>query len=165
MPVRAHVANNPETLSDLLLAAEDRYADAEELLVQCRFDGAVYLLGYAAEIWLKAVCLKLRGAIPTSQVKAALGPLKAFMTLTAPHVAFTNYHDLSYLVECVAALRLSAGRPLPAALETELRTRVGGLHGEWIVDMRYRRVGVTSAEVWAALINAWWLKTNWVHLT
>ena len=61
MPLRSLVKASPETLSDLLLAAEDRYGEAEDLLMHQRFDGSVYLFGYSCEMWMKAACLRLRG--------------------------------------------------------------------------------------------------------
>ena len=166
MPLRSQIKGTPERLSDLILAADDRYVDAEELLLGGRFDAAVYLFGYAAEMWLKAACMNLRGLGPTSLVKAALGPLRSYMAANAPAVAFTDYHDLSFLVECVAHLRTSASRPLPPALEMELRRHlVTGVHAEWIVDMRYRRANVSPNQAWTMLLNVWWLKLNWPSLT
>jgi hypothetical protein len=166
MPLRQTVQLNPETVSDMLLAAEDRYREAEELLVTQEFDGAVYLLGYAAEIWLKAACLNLRGHGPVLPVKAALAPLKKWMATTAPSVVFNDYHDLGFLAECVIRLRDSLGRPLSNTQVTELRMHIAnGLHNEWIVDMRYRRSGLLATDAWAALLQAWWMKTNWISLT
>ncbi|MDB5301392.1 MAG: hypothetical protein JWO87_3055 [Phycisphaerales bacterium] len=166
MPLRNTVKGFPETLSDMLLAADDRYREAEALLVEHEFDGCVYLLGYAAEMWLKAACLRLRGLSATVLVKGALPPLKKWMQSTVPSTTFTDYHDLSYLAECVFQLRLAQGRPLAVPLAVELRTLiVSGLHGEWIVDMRYRRSGLSAADAWSALSQAWWMKNNWLSLT
>jgi hypothetical protein len=166
MPLRAAIKASPETLSDMLLAAEDRYLEAEDLLVQQRFDGCVYLLGYATEMWLKAACLRLRSLGPPTQVKAALAALKSYMKLSAPGVIFSDYHDLAYFAACIAHLRQHLGRPLPLALATELQSRVvNGLYPEWLVDMRYRRSGLTAADAWSALLNAWWVKSNWPSLT
>src|SRR5258708_36523023 len=97
MALRSLVKASPETLSDMLLAAEDRYQEGEDLLVQQRFDGSVYLFGYSCEMWLKAACLRLRGLGPTASVKSALPALKTWMKYKAPAVSFENYHDLSYL--------------------------------------------------------------------
>ena len=166
MPLRNLIRSSPETLSDMLLAAEDRYRDAEELLVQERFDGCVYLLGYASEMWLKSACLRLQSHRPSVQVKAALPPLKSYMKLTAAHVPFTDYHDMAFFAACIAHLRIQQGRALPVAVARELQSRVvNGLHPEWMVDMRYRRCGLTAADAWSALLNAWWVKTNWSSLT
>jgi hypothetical protein len=165
MPLRSFVRASPETLSDLLLAAEDRYLDGEDLLLQQRFDGCVYLFGYAAEMWLKAACILLRGHGPTTGVNGVLPTLKSWMKLNVPHVPFVDYHDLTYFVECAAQLRASQGRPLPFSPQSELRTRIAtGLGAEWIVDMRYRRSALAASDAWNALHNVWWMKTNWTNL-
>jgi hypothetical protein len=166
MPLRNLITASPETLSDMLLAAEDRYQEAEELLMQQRFDGCVYLLGYAAEMWLKAACLRLRSHGLSTRVKAALPALRSYMGLTAPLVPFRDYHDLAFFAESIAHLRRQQGRLLSISLSTELQSRVvNGLYPEWMVDMRYRRCSLTAADAWAALLNAWWVKNNWVSLT
>lgn len=167
MPLRAIIKNSPETLSDVLLAAEDRYLEAEELLVSQRYDGAVYLLGYSVEMWLKASCLRLRGLGPATVVKAALPPLKTWgLTQTVPPIPFGDYHDLSFFAECIIRLRSTQSRPLPPSLMSELQTHVvNGMYAEWIMDMRYRRSAITSSDAWAALSNAWWVKSNWTNLT
>jgi len=166
MPLRDLIKASPESASDMLLAADDRYLEAEELLVQQQFDGCVYLLGYAAEMWLKVACLRLRSIGVNVPVKAALGPLKSWMRQVAPHVAFTDFHDLAYLVTIVEQLRKDQGRPLPLRAIAELQSHIiNGLYQEWIVDMRYRRSALTAADAWTALFNTWWLKQNWPTLT
>lgn len=167
MPLRVIIKNAPETLSDVLLAAEDRYLDAEELLVAQRYDGAVYLLGYAVEMWLKVVCLRLRGIGPVDELKGALPPLKSWGSRQAvPPIPFGDYHDLSFFAECIVRLRSDQHRPLPPLLSSELQAQVvNGLYAERIVDMRYRRSGLTSSDAWTALSNAWWVKCNWISLT
>jgi hypothetical protein len=165
MPLRQLVTSSPENLSDMLLAAEDRYKDAEELLAQDRLDGCVYLLGFAAEMWLKAACMRLRGLGPADPVFAALTALKGFMKQVAPTIPFDGYHDLSFYVGCIRTLRSRQNRPLPGQFELELNTRmVRSLHQEWIVDMRYRRVNVTAPQAWEALEDTWWIKSNWLQL-
>jgi hypothetical protein len=166
MPLRQTIqASSGETLSDMLLAANDRYQDAEELLAQRRYDGCVYLFGLSAEMWLKAVCMRLRGLTPADLVMPALSALKAWMKHNSPTVLWTDYHDLSFFVRSIEALRSDVGRPLVPDLRLELNTRmVAGLHDEWIVDMRYRRSGITDPQAWHLLENAWWIKSNWVQL-
>ncbi|HEY8751239.1 MAG TPA: hypothetical protein VIM11_24860 [Tepidisphaeraceae bacterium] len=165
MPLRNFIKAYPESISDMLVAADDRYQEAEELLLQHKFDGCVYLLGYSAEMWLKVACLRLRSLGPNVQVKAALGPLKSWMRQTAPQVPQADFHDLAFLAAAVAQLRIHQGRPLPLPVATELQSRVvNGLYPEWLVDMRYRRSGLAAVDAWAALVNTWWLKQNWMSL-
>ena len=167
MPLRAHVEANPETLSDFLLAADDRYREAEKLLEAEEYDGCVYLLGYAVEIWLKSSCLRLRKVGPTDRVLDALSALKGVMEMIAPRVPCPKYwrHDLSYFVECMHHLRTRAKRPLSPAVEQELRQQISsGLYEEWAVEMRYRRSALTAFDAWKAFKNARWMKKNWVKL-
>jgi len=166
MPLRSTILATPERLSDFLLAADDRFADAEELLAQQRSDASVYLFGYAAEMWLKATCLRLRGLGPTAPAKAGLTTLKHWMKSAAPAVPFTDYHDLAFYAQAVPTLRSSIGRPLSAVQAAELQARVvNGLYAEWVVDMRYHRVGLTPTEAWTALADTWWVKMNGLSLT
>lgn len=57
-------------------AAEQRYWEGVELLVQGR-SGGVYILGYAAEMWLKLAFFRRQGALPSDVAKPWLGPAKA----------------------------------------------------------------------------------------
>ncbi|MGD0539876.1 MAG: hypothetical protein ABSB33_00020 [Tepidisphaeraceae bacterium] len=148
----------------MLLAAEDRYQDAEELLAQRRYDGCVYLLGFSAEMWLKAVCMRLRGLTPADLVMPALPALRKLMKQIAPAVLFTDYHDLSFYVRSIEALRLDMLRPLAPDLQRELNAKmISVLYAEWIVDMRYRRSGRTEPQAWQSLESAWWIKSNWIQ--
>lgn len=165
MPLRQFIKSSNETLTDLLQAAEDRYKDAEELLAQGRLDGCVYFLGFSAEMWLKYVCMRLRGLTPADPVKPALGPLQKLMQQIAPSVACDGYHDLSFYVRSIEALRSGSGRPLAPDLQLELNSRmISGLHDEWIVDTRYRRSGILDPQAWQLLENVWWIKSNWIQL-
>ncbi|MDD4891352.1 MAG: hypothetical protein PHU85_15635 [Phycisphaerae bacterium] len=165
MPLRAFVKANPETLSDFLLAADDRYREAEELLLAEEYDGCVYLLGYAAEMWLKKSAITLDGGRPNAVVKDALAKLQDKMSTAVPPIAKRDWHDLSYFVECVLRLRDDAGKPLPLDFERELRQQISdGLDVDWAVAMRYRRCALKGPDAWKALGNAWWMKTNWTRL-
>jgi hypothetical protein len=149
----------------MLLAAEDRYREAEKLILEQEFDGAVYLLGYAVEMWLKAACLRLQTTNPLVQIKPSLAPIKNWMRLKAPAIPFTDFHDLSFLGEYLLRFRQDQGRPLAAAMRLELTSHIiSGLHQEWAVEMRYRRAGLVASDAWSALLQAWWMKINWIYL-
>jgi hypothetical protein len=166
MPLRATIIASPETLSDMLLAAEDRYREGEELLLAQEFDGCVYLFGYSVEMWLKAACMQLRGANATVGVMTVLPTLKPLLRFLTPGITRFDYHDLSLLAACVIWLRNAAGRPLSTAMLTALQVHViNGIYAEWMVDMRYRRSGLVATDAWAALQNAWWARNNWTQLT
>src|SRR5580658_5603332 len=123
MPLRSLISTSLETISDFVLAAQDRYEEAETLLQNDQFDGAVYLLGYAAEMWLKVSCLRLQQLRPSDPVRPALAPLRRKMRQIAPAVGFTDYHDLSFFAQAVIALRKNLNRPLALVYEQELQSR------------------------------------------
>jgi hypothetical protein len=120
-------------VSDLDQIARARLADAEVLAVASRFDGALYLCGYAVEIALKArICKTLNWAsFPETQGEFKL--LTSFRT-----------HNLGLL------LRLSG-------LETQVRTNY---LAEWSVvegwrpESRYKQIGTASATDATDMINA-----------
>lgn len=69
MPLRNLITASPETLSDMLLAADDRYQEAEELLMQQRFDGCVYLLVLGSSY--------IGGAMPVRRLSPARAPAQS----------------------------------------------------------------------------------------
>jgi HEPN domain-containing protein len=110
-------------VSDIRRLARARLADAEVLLAAGRFDGAVYVVGYAVEIALKArICKTLRWPeFPTTQ--GEFKELTSFKT-----------HKLPIL------LRLS-GR------ETFIKTKYlaeWSSVAAWDTDTRYRPAGTAS---------------------
>jgi hypothetical protein len=113
----------------------------------------------------EGACLRLQATNPLIQIKPALAPIKSWMKLKAPTISFTDYHDLSFFGEYLLRFRQDQGRPLAAALTLELTSHViVGLHQEWTVEMRYRRAGLIASDAWSALVQAWWMKNNWLHL-
>jgi HEPN domain-containing protein len=119
--------------SDLRDIAQARLDDADALLRAGRFDGSVYVCGYAVEIALKARicdCLRWPGYPDTN----------------AEFKGYTSFrtHDLEVL------LHLSGAE---AAIK-------GGFLQEWWValtwdpDARYRAVGSASSQVASAMLNA-----------
>jgi len=150
------------------LAAKDRCRDAEELFLRQRFDGCVYLLGFAAEMWLKIVCMTLNplGSKFDDDVMTAMKKLKQSMRQRTPAVKCKDFHDLEFFVRCIEELRLRKGDPLPPPRQTELRSRmIQGIYEEWIVDMRYRRSNLTEVDAQSALENVWWIQSTWDDFT
>jgi hypothetical protein len=110
-------------LSELAELAKTRYADAKALFQAGRFDGAVYLCGYAMELALKArICTTLNW-ISFPQSSREFEPFKSFKT-----------HDLDVL------LRLSG-------IESSIRTNFAtewSLTVQWNPELRYRATGTAS---------------------
>ena len=84
----------PESLSDLAVSAEDRFGDGQALLSAGRFRGAVYLLGLAAEMWLKVAGYRLFHARAADAVGPYANRVRQFMS--GEHRAFLSSRDTAY---------------------------------------------------------------------
>ncbi len=160
---RTELEGIPETVQELVLAAEERYWEAFELLVQARDFAAIYLSGYCAEMLLKTATFRFDGALPGDLVEPRLGPAKTFGKAKFPTIGHESYHSLIFWSELLLSKRSDAGRPLSADLLTDLRLRVNRMYQSWWVSMRYRTAGsiVASPQPVALTILAdvdWLLK-------
>ena len=96
MPLRALFDSTPETIQDLVLAAELRYWDGLELMVQRRLDAGVYLMGYTAEMLLKTACFFVDGARPGEAAQPRLAPTRRLGRAIFPAVPDESFHSLSF---------------------------------------------------------------------
>ena len=109
-------------VTELQAIAEARLTDAEELCRAKRFDGAVYLCGYAVELKLKArACLTL-GWPEFPATPGEFGPLKSFKT-----------HDLGVLLHLSGRETLVKTKYFPEWSKLQ----------PWDADIRYRVPGST----------------------
>ena len=120
-------------VNDLRMIARGRLADADVLYRANRHDAALYLCGYAVELALKArICRTLKW--------------KAFPEVDSEFKSLTTFrtHDLAML------LRLSGA-------ESKVRSNmIAGWTqlSRWVPEMRYRKIGMTSAEEASNMIEA-----------
>ena len=155
----------PETLADLALAAEQRFRDAEELLVADRFAGAVYLCGLASEMWLKFACFKFLGAGPASPVAGLLGPAKAWMTAFAPAVSPESFHSLAFWVQYFVGRRIAEGKPLSSDASGRLRHHAANrLFQDWKIELRYRPLVISDRHAWRVYNDTAWVRRSWNEL-
>ena len=83
MPLRSLLEPTPETVNDLVLAAEERYWDAYELAVQGRAFAAIYVAGFTAEMLLKVAGFRFDGAAPGDAIQPRLGPARTYPAILA----------------------------------------------------------------------------------
>ena len=120
-------------ISDLDQIAQARLVDAQALAAAGRFDGALYLCGYAVEIALKARICKTLNWAAFPETSGEFQSLTSFKT-----------HDLGIL------LKLSG-------LDTQVRTNH---FAEWSVvegwrpESRYKQIGTGRATDATDMINA-----------
>ncbi|AUX23365.1 uncharacterized protein SOCEGT47_038880 [Sorangium cellulosum] len=128
---------HPETPQGFLLAAEERYFDAAELLTRGRTTGAIYLAGFVVEMVLKHAAFRLRGAGPGTAVGPLFGPAMKWAKKLIPTIDPERKHSLWSWAQFVRRTRRELGRPLAPDFDEALLRRVRRLHGNWSVDLRY----------------------------
>lgn len=120
-------------IQDLLKISQARLEDAEVLLAAARFDGGIYLCGYAVEIALKArICQTLNWPGYPSTRKEFEG-YQSFRT-----------HDLDILLHLSGA-------------ETTIKTKnlaQWSIVATWDPNVRYRPVGAASPQEARDMVNS-----------
>lgn len=165
MTLREQIIGYPETLSDLAFAAETRYRDAEQLLEGGRWSGATYLLGIAAEMWLKTACFRARRIAVATPMHGLLNPARVWMLAQAPSISHEGYHSLLFWSEYLIRWRAVHHFPISRTLAGDLRHHVASrLFSDWKIDLRYSNVGVRESHAWRVYNDASWLRSNWKML-
>lgn len=160
MKLSDRVRNGEELLQDFELAAEERFIDAQELLVRGNGTGAAYLLGYVAEMILKHAVFRFDGARPSDQVHPRLHPTKKWAKNALPALAFTSFHDIWFWAHVLRKKRADRGMPLPAHISQNLMRVAYRLSRAWAVDLRYFGFEVTVEFAKRLLEDVAWIKTN-----
>jgi len=158
--LRAAILANPETVSDLAVAAPARFGDGEALLAQGRFHGSVYMLGLAAEMWLKYAAFRCRGAALSDDVQSQLGLARSFMRKHRPLINAESFHSLAFWCEYLLALRHARGLPLAADDAGRLRHHVARLFDGWKIDMRYSSLPADERDGKRCFRDVAWVKSS-----
>jgi hypothetical protein len=157
--LRQHILANPETLSDMGSAADERFGEAENLLLSGRFSGAVYLMGLSSEMSLKLSCFRCKGLPGSAPVDGLLGPVRRWMRTYYPFVEYESYHSLKFWMEYLIALRAMSTDPLPAAVVGQARHHViHRLYEDWRIDLRYRGACISERQAHRVYQDATWVR-------
>jgi hypothetical protein len=163
MLLRGRLEQYPETLQDFELAAEAKYYEGLELLVDGCLGAGIYLLGYVAEMHLKYACMYVSGDRPGSPV--SLAPHKKWAAVYLPHIDCESYHSVLFwgmlLRRRRVAAKLAAFDPRFDAIFSRAVRR---LYLTWWIDMRYRSDQATSHEAQAVYNDVTWLRKNRLRL-
>jgi hypothetical protein len=148
-----------EKVQDLLLAADQRLLDGLQLLVEGRPSGGLYVLGYSAEMWLKAGFFYLRGAKPFDVVQAMLRPAHNTGTACFPTVPWEGGHGLEFWLTGIRHERAARGK---LGLNDDARWTqcVAQLAAVWSVHMRYASIPVLPSDALAAYENSVWIQRH-----
>jgi hypothetical protein len=146
------------------LAAEDRYWEGVELLIAGRSGGGVYVLGYAAEIFLKIACFRLEPVRPTDLAGPFFGPARKWMEIHSPTVDREKYHSLLFWSTYLRDKRRWQGRPLPMPVDWQLVRRARRLYRTWWVEMRYRQDRAQAIDARIVYDDVTWLRDHYHDL-
>ncbi len=162
MPLRTVQEAHEETIREMYLAAEARFDEGITLFEAQKFDGAIYLMGYTAEILIKLVFCRLA---PSTQLSDPVGTgLSRTRILWRSLFSGTplDYHDLntlSFFLEYEYQRRFQ--RPYRRDIETELSRRTLQIYSSWWVASRYRYTRSDRDEAESVRNDVEWLR--YVH--
>jgi hypothetical protein len=161
MNLRARLESRTTILSDLAMAAEERYWEGLELGTHGHFSAAIYHLGFAAEMWLKYACLRFDGLTPADIWDVGTFVLaRAFLRGAGQTVDHEAWHSLRFFAGYLRVRRAHRGRPLNSDLEAALRHRSNRLYGTGWVSMRYFPTLADEYDMRRAYDDASWFRLN-----
>lgn len=170
------VTEHPQTVQEMQLALDCRYEDAWALsLCENRHTGAIYLLGYVAEMSLKvAYFLAARGA------DACLAPWRKLAEYASSHAAelrergaelaevdaesLSGFHDLDYWRVLLVDVQRQQGISWSADFIAEWRSAIAVVKDNWCVGLRYASEFATYTDFETVDRGAAWLRANRVRL-
>jgi hypothetical protein len=164
MLLRHFLEAQPETISDMSLAVEQKFWEGIELCVAGRHGAGIYLLGYAAEMYLKIASFRLDGANPADFVAPRLARARNLLRTHPFQIAHEHYHSLLFWLASVRALRQRRGTRFERNFEGELVHRVRRLYGVWWVEMRYHPNYASVYDVNRMFQDVGWLRRHLVRL-
>jgi hypothetical protein len=164
MTLRARLTIRPETLNDFESAAEVRFWEGLELLTAGESAGGVYLMGYAAEMWLKYACFRFDGVGLADPLDARPRSTRNRWRALLPTAPDENGHSLLFWLEMLRNVRRVAGHPLPVALDAELFRWVNTVYQNWWFSMRYFGDPVPPSEATDVYCGVNWLRDHRIQL-
>lgn len=165
MALRNRLSVIAETVQEFNLAANEKYLEGQNLVVQGDIGAGIYLLGYAAEMLLKNAYFRFTGAALADEIGPRLAPARSVgrgqqVAGLIPHIPHESYHSLRFWAMLLQASRLVQSRPWPDtefALKFERCTE--SLYNNWWVEMRYRCDLASPEEALQVLNDVAWLRT------
>jgi hypothetical protein len=159
-----------DTIAHLEAAARQRFEEASLLYYGRRTYAAIYLYGYAIEMWLKAAYFHNEGIIaaftdPISRVDRDRAWSQR-IAAGAPNRS-TNHHDIAIWADLLIYIRQTAGiyPPYVPLTITTLRNYAAIAYDHWNEEMRYQHLDpVHAVEVDEMRRVAEWFSDNYFSL-
>ena len=165
MPLRQKLQNEAETVGGLMVCAEEKYWEGLELMAAQKWGAGIYLMGYAAEMYLKTACFLVDGAKPVDLVRSMLGSAETRGKLALPGISHESYHSLDFWAALLTFDRNRMGlAPWTPVFTREFTSHVATLYSIWWVSMRYRPDRAGSADGHQVFDSATWLRASHASL-
>ena len=164
MSLRYQLAQQAETLQLVDMAARQRYWEGLVLMVAGRLGAGIYIMGYCAEMLLKAAYFRVVGEKPGSPVPSMLSSARKWSTRFLPTVPREQYHSVWFWCQLVRRRRRWRGDPLDRTLDNALVRCARRLYTIWWVEARYRPDQARDQHASAVLDDVSWLYRNHVRL-
>jgi len=165
--LRDQLGDIPETIFEFQRAAEDRYWESLSLFTEGYFGGGIYLMGYVAEMLLKAAYFSFCGEPLTASIGPMLAPAWRRGCTDFPDsfsLQNRDYHNLDFWSRLLREERRRQGMSLPFHVDVEYQYQTGCLFMTWWAEMRYRHDAATLSDAEAAMESVNWLRRYYSRL-
>ena len=162
MPIRPLAQSAPETVQGFEAAAEEKYEDGFNLMATASPGNGIYLMGYAAEMLLKAAYFRVIGLADTVPItRQRLRDARADAASLGVVSDDEQFHNVAFWGELIIKKRLHQSRGLTPDLTDDLSLRSKRLAQNWFVEMRYQVLqGVTAQDLEDVLDDVVWIKSS-----
>lgn len=158
-------ATPKDTWGEMTQAAERHYWDGLTLALaeHTQRVGAIYLLGYVAEILLKTAYYQIRRVRSNESVLAELRGMEGRATqLGFPWVG--NRHNLRSIAKLLIEERLKIGHAMEPNMAGLLMYHTSRLAGHWSETLRYKNLTASEREMAEVYGSIDWLKKHYDNL-
>lgn len=142
---RLQIAEPDETWQSMELAANLRYQEALELIDNHQYLGALYLLGYVAEMRLKVAYCRLKSITPSTNITSIVSRTSAFR---ARSISAKNAHDVKAWKELLFYERIALGKSISPIIAAKVNSAADKLNDLWEEVLRYRSTLPTEEELY-----------------
>lgn len=160
MDFLTHLQNHEphETWSNLAAAAEKRFSEALTLKTTPGKElGAIYLLGYVVEIYLKVGFYRLSGLKPMDAISGtAFASIRHWLRKNG----YRNAHDLQGLLHLLKVERARLGITWSPEESKDLQNAVDLVSKNWSESLRYRYARPNNQYLNDAFRGCTWVLTH-----
>lgn len=146
-------------------ARSDRLWDGMSLWATNRDPGAVYMLGYTAEVAVKCAYFRISGFSIVQPIgKAELTTAAARAKTLGVTTPYEGFHSIRFWRDLLIEHRRADGRPLAAATEAHLILVANAIYDRWWIEMRYKRAYSSRTDLEQLVAAIDWIDKNYIAL-